>query len=559
MKQVFALFFAIVAFCCSAQVGPNLYFLQFTDKQGSQFTLDQPSAFLSERAIQRRNNQNISIDSLDLPVSSIYLAEIQNLGLEIYNVTKWLNGVTVRTEDENLIAQAYTLPFVKDSSFIDQLPINQDSISAERNLPIKEQANHLGIKTDFTDYGYSWEQISLHNGHKLHAEGYKGEGMIIAIIDGGFAFADSMASLEHLHNTGKIIDTHDFAHSTNDVYAYDAHGSMVLSVMAGHVPGEFIGNAVEANFMLLVSENVYYEEIVEELNLISALEYADSAGADLANISLGYVDFDNSRYNHAAEDMNGQTCPSSLAAKIAAEKGMVVVVAAGNSGLYENRHTWIGAPADASKALCVGAVNVSEDYAAFSSHGRITNESIKPDFVSVGWNTFIDYPNDSIATGNGTSFACPNMTGLICCFWQKFHSLSADQVRTTLQNATRNTNPSNPNDTTFYTGTPNIFTGRGIVDFDIASEIFTKKMKFTANKPNVTIFPNPTKNKITIKVEDEKHFDINIFSTQGQLLSYYNNCINNTEIDLRHFAKGEYIITFTIDNQVVDVQKIIKH
>ena len=560
MKRLF-LIGTFVAICLAtmAQIGPNLYYIEFTDKNNSPYSLDNPQEYLSERALNRRAAQGIAIDSLDLPVNPSYIAGLENLGLEIHNVTKWLNGAVVRTDNYNLVLQARNLPYVKETSRFEI-----DTVEATKKVNKTMTAtgacpNTNILKPKFTDseYGASFPQIALHNGHTLHSEGYKGEGMLIAVTDGGFTNADRMRSLEYLRNSGRIVATRDFAYDGSTVYDHHAHGSMVLSIMAGYLPGEYIGCAPEAEYLLITSECDDYEEIVEEFNWVSAIEYADSMGADLANVSLGYVDFDSQRYNHSDEDMNGQTNPSSIGATIAASRGMMIIVAAGNSGIYENGHIWIGAPSDAYDIVTVGAIDVNQNYAPFSSHGFVDETRIKPDIVSVGWEAYSDYINDSIATGSGTSFATPLMTGLIACFWQKFHEKSCAEIRETLFSAARPTNPTWEEDPTPQLGTPNILTGRGYVDFSLASEILTGT-KAVANGCNINIYPNPATNEITISIDKVQNAELNIFSLDGRLLDYRKNIGEELKYDLSRYAKGEYIVCITSRNKVVATQTIVK-
>ncbi|MBO7570628.1 MAG: S8 family peptidase [Bacteroidales bacterium] len=560
MRKLF-LIATLCTICATAfsQIGPNLYYIEFTDKNNTPYSLDNPQEYLSERALDRRNAQGIAIDSLDLPVNPTYIAGLENLGLEIHNVTKWLNGAVVRTDDYNLVLQTRNLPYVKETARFETDTVETSkkvnkTMTATGNSP---STNILTPKYTDSEYGYSYNQIALHNGHLLHSEGYKGEGMLIAVTDGGFTNADQMRSLEYLRNSGRIIATRDFAYGGSTVYANHEHGSMVLSIMAAYLPGEYIGCAPEAEYLLITSESNDYEEIVEEFNWVSAIEYADSMGADLANVSLGYVDFDSQRYNHSAEDMNGHTNPSSIAATIAASRGMMIVVAAGNSGMDENGHIWIGAPSDAYDIVTVGAIDVNQNYAPFSSHGFVEENRIKPDIVSVGWDAYADYINDSIAPGSGTSFATPLTTGLIACFWQKFHEKSSAEIRETLFSAARPTVPTWEEDPTPQLGTPNILTGRGYVDFNLASEILTGT-KTLANDCNISIYPNPTSNEITICLDNIQNAELNIFSIDGRLLDYRKNVSEELKYDLSRYSKGEYVISISADNKVVASQTIIK-
>lgn len=551
----------LIALCTGAfaQIGPDLYFIEFTDKNNTPYSLDNPQEYLSQRAIDRRQAQNIAIDSLDLPVNPSYIAALQELGLEIVNPTKWLNGTTVRTNDYNLVLQARNLPFVKTTPRF-EIDTVETAKKVAKSMMVTENrpsTNIIAPKYTDSEYGYSYDQIALHNGHLLHAEGFKGEGMLIAVTDGGFTNADQMRSLEYLRNSGRIVATRDFAYNGSTVYGHHVHGSMVLSIMAGYLPGEYIGCAPEADYILITSECDDYEEIIEEFNWVSAIEYADSMGADLANVSLGYVDFDSERYNHSRNDMDGHTNPSSIGANIAASRGMMIVVAAGNSGQDENGHVWIGAPSDAYDIVTVGAIDVYEDCAPFSSYGFVEENRIKPDIASVGWNTYVDYVNDSIDVGSGTSFATPLSTGLIACFWQKFHDKTSAEIREALFSATRPTNPIWDEDTTLTTGTPNIFTGRGIVDFEVASNLLSEITE--AHAPfGIELYPNPTSDIVTINLKSDKKAQLSIFSTDGRLLDYKKNVSHEAKYNFAKYPAGKYIVSLSIDNKVVFSQTVIK-
>ncbi len=551
----------LIAFCTGAfaQIGPDLYFIEFTDKNNTPYSLDNPLEYLSQRAIDRRQAQNIAIDSLDLPVNPSYIAALQELGLEIVNPTKWLNGTTVRTNDYNLVLQARNLPFVKSTPRF-EIDTVETAKKVAKSMMVTENrpsTNIIAPKYTDSEYGLSYNQIALHNGHLLHAEGFKGEGMLIAVTDGGFTNADQMRSLEYLRNSGRIIATRDFAYNGSTVYDHHVHGSMVLSIMAGYLPGEYIGCAPEADYILITSECDDYEEIIEEFNWVSAIEYADSMGADLTNVSLGYVDFDSERYNHSRDDMDGHTNPSSIGANIAASRGMMIVVAAGNSGQYENGHVWIGAPSDAYDIVTVGAIDVNQNSAPFSSYGFVEENRIKPDIASVGWDTYVDYVNDSIDIGSGTSFATPLTTGLIACFWQKFHDKTSAEIREALFSAARPTNPIMEEDTTLTTGTPNIFTGRGIVDFEVASNLLSKITEDHATF-GIELYPNPTSDIVTINLNSDKKAQLSIFSSDGRLLDYKKNILHEAKYNFANYPAGKYIVSLSIDNKVVFSQTVIK-
>jgi len=62
--------------------GGRTYLFRVTlkDKQGTPYSLSRPQEFLSEKAISRRKEQNIGVDSTDLPVNPAYINEINLTG-----------------------------------------------------------------------------------------------------------------------------------------------------------------------------------------------------------------------------------------------------------------------------------------------------------------------------------------------------------------------------------------------------------------------------------------------------------------------------------------------
>jgi subtilisin family serine protease len=98
-------------------------------------------------------------------------------------------------------------------------------------------------------------------------------------------------------------------------------------------------------------------------NLVAALEKADSLGANIFSVSLGYAMFDNEEWTLHKDELDGRSTRSSLAATIAARKGMLVCVAAGNEG----NGAWktLSSPADADSVLTVGAVDTLGQIGSF--------------------------------------------------------------------------------------------------------------------------------------------------------------------------------------------------
>lgn len=274
------------------------------------------------------------------------------------------------------------------------------------------------------DYGKGYGQIKMLNGIELHKKGYKGKGMTIAVIDGGFYNADIIPDLQNVD----ILGVHDFVNPGHDnVFEEETHGMMVLSTIAMNQPGKMIGTAPEASFWLLRSEDGYTEQLVEEDNWCAAIEFADSIGVDVVNTSLGYTKFDNPADNVKYWELDGHTHMASNSASMAASKGMVLCQSAGNEAFYS---TWklIGVPADADNILSVGALRPDGINTYFSSIGNSADGRIKPDVCAQGEDCAVMNKNGELTTADGTSFSSPITCGMVACFWQAHPNLTAKQV-----------------------------------------------------------------------------------------------------------------------------------
>lgn len=410
----------------SSLVYADSYWVSFTDKKSTSGTLNNPLEYLSARAIERRQKQSIAIDSLDLPVSSLYVDSLQKLGCRVDFVSRWLNGVTVEIDDnDNLPDVLRKLDFV---SYIERTRItSKSSVNALRLSNKNKYKIRLGEKADSTDT--QTQQLNL---NLLHEAGYKGKGILMAIIDDGFNGVDKLEAFANARE--RIVATHDFVNPADmqDVYctknpSQGDHGTMVFSTIAAITEG-YTGNATEADYILLRSEDDIYENLREVDALVAAFEYADSAGVDICSSSLGYLDmFDDATTNPTYQQMDGRTMRSSVAATIAARKGMLMCVAAGNEGDVEWHY--IDSPADADSILTVGAVDKYGHIARFSSYGPSADGRLKPEVCALGSKASIISVGGNIRTSNGTSFSTPIMAGAAACLWSALPDLSNMQIR----------------------------------------------------------------------------------------------------------------------------------
>ena len=422
-KLFFLLLFILAAVGASARQDTLKYRISLKDKAATTYSLEHPEAFLSEKAIERRRKQNLPIDSTDLPVCRKYVDEIRRQGVKIVVTGKWENFVTVSCNDSALVERIAALPFVRETEKVWIAPGGDGPFMAtERDSLI----NRPGVHPD-SIYGLAVDQIRLSNGDKLHEEGFKGQGMTIAVIDAGFHNADKITAMQNI----RILGTKDFVNPQSDIFAESSHGMAVLSCIAMNRPGVMTGTAPEASFWLLRSEDEYSEHLVEQDYWAAAVEYADSVGVDVVSSSLGYFSFDVEALNYHQDQLDGRTSLISRAAKMASSKGILLFSSAGNEG----GGSWgkITFPADAPDILTVGAITDRKKKSNFSSVGFTADYRVKPDVVALGTGCCVIDPTGNIRYANGTSFATPILAGLGVCLWQAFPSLTNKDIISLLQ------------------------------------------------------------------------------------------------------------------------------
>ncbi|MBR1655217.1 MAG: S8 family serine peptidase [Prevotella sp.] len=421
-----------------------LYRLTLTDKKGTPFSVKKPQAFLSQRAIDRRKRQHISVTESDLPVSPKYVKKIAATGAGIVGTSKWNNTVVVSVKDTMQAEELKHLSFVSDVKKIWASPDSMRAQKREYVVPELKRAE----KTPESVYGVGEKSIDIINGKPLHEAGFRGKGMVIAILDGGFMNADKV---EGFKNT-TILGSRDCAYPrVESIFAEGDHGTKVLSCMGTNLPDMFIGTAPEASYWLIRSEVGFYESLCEEDFWAMAVEFADSVGADVINSSLGYVGYDDKSMNHKYRDLNGKTALISRTASMLADKGMVLANSAGNSGAS----TWkkINFPSDADHILTVGALTPMKKNATFSSVGNTADGRVKPDVMSLGNPAAVISGRGIITTASGTSFASPVLCGMVACLWQALPDKTAHEIIDIIRRSADN-----------YETPDNIF-GYGIPDF----------------------------------------------------------------------------------------------
>ncbi len=509
MKKLLFLFITTtLVFNTIISFSQEYYWIGFNNKHNTRHSLSTPGAFLSERAIQRRIKQHIPIDSLDLPVNVNYISEVLKVGAKYVHSSKWLNGLTVQAESDSFRYKVAKLPFVKE------VQQTKNKIVKGAFDKFNEAKTFESARYDSSYYGPSIHQVSTLNGLFLHNQNYRGQGMHIAVIDAGFSFANSYSAFDSIWANKQILGTRDFVNPAANIFGSHSHGMSVLSCMAGNVPGKLVGTAPKSNYWLLRSEDTGSEFLIEEDNWVVAAEFADSAGVDIINSSLGYYTFDDPKMNHTFKDMDGNTTRVTRGANIAASKGMLVFASAGNEG--NSPWKYIIAPSDGINVFGVGAVNKEGNPAYFTSYGPAYGGKVKPNAVAVGLNTYLQKENSALGYANGTSFSSPVLAGMAACLWQAFPFSSAKQVKLAIEMSG-----------SLYEK-PDSLRGFGIPDmkkaYSLLSKLSVPKQQITKTW---TVYPNPVGDMLFILNNGNSRqgeIKIEIFSIDGKLLR---SCIKN--------------------------------
>ncbi len=503
------------------------YFVKFTDKNDSPYSINNPSAFLSERAITRRTKQNINITAEDLPVNPSYIQQVSQTGVNVDYSLRWFNGIVITVFNSDQINSIENLPFVSGTEKIFKFSQTGGELSIDvSNLP---KWNNKNSAKQELDYGPSYDQIKLMNGLVMHNNGFLGEGIQIALLDAGYLNVDNHTAFDSLRVHGRILGLKDFINPSSNLYNEHYHGTMVLSTIGGYSESKLIGTAPRAKFWLIRTENANLEQIYEEYAWAAGAEFADSAGVDIINSSLGYSTFDITNQNHTYADLNGNTTPITKAANIASSKGMVVVVSAGNEG--DDPWHFISAPADSPSVLTVGATDKYGNIAYFSSVGPTSDNRIKPDVCAMGQAAVVANPSGIFSLANGTSFSAPIIAGMVACLWQAKPHLKANEIIHLIKTSSSIAN------------SPNNTLGYGIPNFEIASEI----KPTNSNNATLKLFPNPFENNLFVSIPevDNEMVECSLISMLGNEVFTAKKIVTNSIFRIEsipNLAKGNYII-----------------
>lgn len=541
-KSLFILFLFVYGITFSQVEDAWVY---FKDKPNSEIYLNNPTSMLTQRAIERRTNQNIPLDILDVPIFQSYIDQVTtSTGITVKAKSKWLNCLHVRGSKSD-IDLLKSLSFVDRVDFANQL-FNVAKLSSNKKISNQTMPKTNKIyesKVNF-DYGNSFNQIQMLNGHLLHQLNYTGSGKIIAVLDSGFPGVDTAQPFQRLINNNLILGGYNFVNKSNNFYTGDSHGTSVLSFMGGYKEGQLIGTAPDASYYLFITEDVASENPVEESNWVEAAEEADRLGVDIISTSLGYFGYDNPNYSHTYSDMTGNSNFASKGANIAFDKGIIVLASAGNEGASIEPH--IGTPAEAKNVIAVGSVNSDETYSSTSSIGPSYDNRVKPDIMAQGVRSYYSTSSGTITnSGSGTSFSCPIAAGMMACLWQALPTKTSQELKQLiLQSSDRYLNPTHQ-------------LGYGIPDFNLALSNGLSRASYS--EFDYVMYPNPSNDEVTFTLpSNSKSGWVTIYSNLGQKVMKEEIPSQMPKIALKTLTKGIYFYKIEIDG-FLKTGKMVKH
>ena len=247
MKKILPLFFILfLPFSAFSQEDAWVY---FNAKPNAATFFDSPLKMLSQRALDRRANQNIALDFIDIPIEQSYIKQIkETAGIAVLAQSKWLNALHIQG------AQA-AINSLKDLSFVEKINFADKTLNVAgrkaKSTKVKSLNKTSKTQINYT-YGSSANQIQMLNGQLLHQQDYTGTGKVIAVLDAGFPGVNTTQPFQRLRENNQILGGYNYVLRDPDFYTGSSHGASVLSCMGGFKDSQLVGTAPDASYYLFI-------------------------------------------------------------------------------------------------------------------------------------------------------------------------------------------------------------------------------------------------------------------------------------------------------------------
>ncbi len=437
--------------------------------------------YLHPRAVERRAKRGRPVNPIqDAPLAPAYLAALEAMNITPIIQSRWLNAVSAYLTPAQYRVVS-NLPFVRELR-----PVGRRVVEA---TPAPSMS--AAVPPMMIDYGPSRTQLEVMNAIEPLEAGFNGTGVRIGFLDTTFDFDHPVFA--QLVDEGRLIEVVDLTGQTPP--QTNTHGHSVASTAVGFFEGQLVGPCYGGEVLAASTEYAPTETNQEEDAFVAGMEYMESMGADVVNVSLGYNIFDAGQRSYTFAEFDGDTAITTRAADWAAQRGIVVVTSAGNEG----NGAWqkITSPADADSVITVGSVRADGSKSAFSSFGPTADGRIKPDVSAMGSGVVLARPNAAYGSGNGTSFSSPLTAGVVCQILQANPDLNPIQVRDLLR------------ETASQATAPDTLLGWGIIDAAAAVQsavVLDQEPTETPEAAGFTLsapYPNPTARQATIAFTSE--------------------------------------------------------
>ena len=365
------------------------------------------------------------------------------------------------------------------------------------------------------------QNIKHVNANKAWNEGYTGKGVLVGVIDTGVNFHKDLE--KNLWDGGEEYPNHGYNtfENSHDVHDGFNHGTHCAGIICGDgTSGTQTGIAPDATVMCI---KVMDDAGGGNANTVcSGIEFAIEHGADVLNMSLGFPNA-----SMSTREALRQTYENALEANVS------IMTAVGNDGMLNLTFPvpnsvrvpggcpppWLHPdqqvnPGGLSACIAVSAVNYYNVVADFSSRGPFTWQTssyedypylpgreiglIRPDVCApgVGIISCSNTNSSGYISMDGTSQATPCVTGVVCLMLQKKPYLTPAQICEALETTATKLSETKSNET-----------GSGCVNAMLALEEIEDYKDITGIEDNftnnVSIYPNPAKDRLYIETESE--------------------------------------------------------
>jgi subtilisin family serine protease len=543
-------FFLFVITCLNSKVGmaQDRYAVFFKFKPQQEFSLANPSKFLTSKAIQRRDREKIGVDSLDLPVSTPYVQGLRTHSQEILYVSKWLNAAVVVTDLAGKKG-IEALPYVQKVEWVAKGFLSRTGNRLNTESPAEiSKSKKWAIEESYREAAAYDFQNQLLGIPDMHQAGFTGKGVTVAIFDSGFPGLDKAPAFSHLFTNKQVLGQLNVVRPwIKEVFRDHEHGTQVSSLILANQVGTLVSGAHQAQVIFAITEDVATEYPIEELNWVRAAEYADSLGVDIINSSLGYLDFDDPKLTYTTSQLDGKTTYVTRGASLAAKRGILIVNSVGNYGSAGSSS--LVAPADAAGILAVGSVNASSTVSSFSSRGPTADGRIKPELVAFGQSPVLIRGSGQVSAAAGTSFSAPQITALAAGLWEAKPTWTKDELLTNLIKSG-----------TQY-ATPDQNLGYGIPNF--RSAYFGALLGLNEEiESGSSLYPNPLRSEsLHVRFGKELRVTLQILDGSGRRVGEQvgeRNAIQEPFVfSLSDLPSGIYFLQL-LDGKEIEYKKLIK-